>query len=74
MRRNERFEENYRFEKLLKIKKLENRGENISSVEGFIEREDVEHIPLPFSLSFFQDFALSNFTFYEFKFEFKFDM
>lgn len=61
MRRNERFEENYRFEKLLK-KKLENRGENVSS-EGFIEREDVEHIPLPFSLSFFQDFALSNFTF-----------
>lgn len=50
MRRNERFVENYRFEKLLRIKKLENRGENVSSVEGFIEREDVEHIPLPFSL------------------------
>lgn len=63
MRRNERFVENYRFEKLLRIKKLENRGENVSSVEGFIEREDVEHIPLSFSLPFFQDFVLSNFTF-----------
>lgn len=62
MRRNERFVENYRFEKLLRIKKLENRGENVSS-EGFIEREDVEHIPLSFSLPFFQDFVLSNFTF-----------